>query len=69
MGESQKRKLKVVPVRLGITGPLVGEATVEINDRGLVAHVTITDDKANSIFEGIAPGGFSIWKGDAEWPA
>lgn len=66
MTEKFERKLKVVPVRFGVRGPVVGEATVETQADGhVMATVTITDPAYNkSLLEALSlnVGGFSIWK-------
>lgn len=59
-----ERQVKVVPVRFGVRGPVVGEATVETQEDGLMAIVTITDASFNAEMLEKHIGGFSIWK---EW--
>jgi len=58
-----KRKVKVVPVRYGLIGPIIGEATVETQTDGVMALVTITDPRTNEILlESLNVGGFGMWK-------
>lgn len=59
---AEERRLKVVPVRFGMQGPIVGEATVEQTPDGLVANMSITETASNKIFGDLNVGGFSVWK-------
>lgn len=64
MTEPFERKLKVVPVRFGVRGPVVGEATVEAQGDGyVIVTINITDPMYNKqLHEDMNVGGFSLWK-------